>query len=85
MELSKNKLQKSQNLELKLKGLNMTLKEFKELIAKAEKKGEINENQEVFVLNEDEGVMIMSEPVLFTDSNRNLILKYSYQNEVLNQ
>ena len=85
MELNKNKLQKSQNLELKLKELNMTLKEFKELIAKAEKKGEINENQEVFVLNEDEGVMIMSEPVLFTDSNRNLILKYSYQNEVLNQ
>ena len=85
MELNKNKRQKSQNLELKLKGLNMTLKEFKELIAKAEKKGEINENQEVFVLNEDEGVMIMSAPVLFTASNRNLILKYSYQNEGLNQ
>lgn len=59
----------------------MTIKEFKELIAKAEKEGEIDENSEVFVLNEDEGVM--SEPALFTDSNRNLILKYSYQNEVL--
>lgn len=59
----------------------MTIKEFKELIAKAEKKGEINENSEVFVLNEDEGVM--SEPALFTDNDRDLILKYSYQNEVL--
>lgn len=59
----------------------MTIKEFKELIAKAEKKGEINETSEVFVLNEEDGVM--SEPALFTDSNRNLILKYSYQNEVL--
>ena len=59
----------------------MTIKEFKELIAKAENKGEINENSEVFVLNEDDGAM--SEPALFTDSNRNLILKYSYQSEVL--
>lgn len=59
----------------------MTIKEFKELIAKAEKNGEINENSEVFMLNEDEGVM--SEPALFTDNDRDLILKYSYQNEVL--
>ena len=59
----------------------MTIKEFKELIAKAEKEGEIDENSEVFVLNEDEGVM--SEPALFTDNDRDLILKYSYQNEVL--
>ena len=59
----------------------MTVKEFKELIAKAEKNGEIDENSEVFVLNEDDGAM--SEPALFNDSNRNLILKYSYQNEVL--
>ena len=59
----------------------MTIKEFKELVLEAEKKGEINENSEVFVLNEDEGVM--SEPALFTDSNRNLILNYSYQSEVL--
>ena len=61
----------------------MTIKEFKELIAKAENKGEINENSEVFVLNEDDGAM--SEPALFTDSNRNLILKFSYRNEVLIQ
>lgn len=59
----------------------MTVKEFKELVLEAEKNGEINENSEVFVLNEDEGVM--SEPVLFTDNDRDLILKYSYQNEVL--
>ena len=59
----------------------MTVKEFKELIANAEKNGEINENSEVFVLNEEDHVM--SEPALFTDNDRDLILKYSYQNEVL--
>lgn len=59
----------------------MTVKEFKELIVKAEKKGEINENSEIFVLNEED--QVMSEPALFTDYNRNLILKYSYQSEVL--
>ena len=59
----------------------MTIKEFKELVLEAEKNGEIDENSEVFVLNEDEGVM--SEPALFTDNDRDLILKYSYQNEVL--
>lgn len=59
----------------------MTIKEFKELIDKAEKDGEINENSEFFVLNEEDGVM--SEPALFTDSNKNLILKFSYRNEVL--
>lgn len=59
----------------------MTIKEFKELIAKAEKKGEINTDSEIFVLNEED--QVMSEPALFTDSNRNLILKYSYQSEVL--
>ena len=59
----------------------MTIKEFKELVLEAEKKGEINENSEIFVLNEED--QLMSEPALFTDSNRNLILKYSYQNEVL--
>ena len=59
----------------------MTVKEFKELVLEAEKNGEINENSEVFVLHEDEGVM--SEPALFTDNDRDLILKYSYQNEVL--
>lgn len=59
----------------------MTIKEFKELVLEAEKKGEINENSEIFVLNEED--QVMSEPALFTDSNRNLILKYSYQSEVL--
>lgn len=61
----------------------MTVKEFKELIANAEKNGEINENSEVFVLKEED--QVMSEPVLFTDNDRDLILKYSYQNEVLIQ
>ena len=59
----------------------MTIKEFKELVLEAEKKGEINENSEIFVLNEED--QVMSEPALFTDTNGNLILKYSYQNEVL--
>ena len=59
----------------------MTVKEFKELVLEAEKNGEINENSEVFVLNEEDHVM--SEPALFTDTDRDLILKYSYQNEVL--
>ena len=59
----------------------MTVKEFKELIAQAEKNGEINENSDVFVLKEED--QVMSEPTLFTDDDRDLILKYSYQNEVL--
>ena len=59
----------------------MTVKEFKELVLEAEKNGEIDENSEVFVLNEEGHVM--SEPALFTDNDRDLILKYSYQNEVL--
>ena len=41
----------------------------------------INENTEIFVLNEED--QVMSEPALFTDNDRDLILKYSYQNEVL--
>ena len=53
----------------------MTVKEFKELVLEAEKKGEINENSEIFVLDDDQ--LVMSEPALFTDSNRNLVLKYS--------
>ena len=61
----------------------MTIKEFKELITKAEKEGKLNANSELFVLNEED--QVMSEPALFTDSNRNLVLKYSYQNEVLIQ
>ena len=59
----------------------MTVKEFKELVLEAEKNGEIDENSEVFVLNEEDHVM--SEPALFTDNDSDLILKYSYQNEVL--
>ena len=59
----------------------MTIKEFKELVLEAEKKGGINENSEIFVLDDDQ--LVMSEPALFTDSNKNLILKYSYQSEVL--
>ena len=59
----------------------MTVKEFKKLVLEAEKNGEINENSEVFVLNEEDHVM--SEPALFTDNDRDLILKYSCQNEVL--
>ena len=59
----------------------MTVREFKKLVLEAEKNGEINENSEVFVLNEEDHVM--SEPALFTDNDRDLILKYSYQNEVL--
>ena len=59
----------------------MTVKEFKELIAKAEKEGKINADSEIFVLSEED--QVMSEPDLFTDSNRNLILKLSYRNEVL--
>ena len=61
----------------------MTLIEFKELVLEAEKNGEIDENSEVFVLNEEDHVM--SEPALFTDNDKDLILKYSYQNEVLIQ
>ena len=59
----------------------MTVKEFKELVLEAEKNGEIDENSEVFVLNEEDGVM--SDPALFTDNDKDLILKYSYKNEVL--
>ena len=61
----------------------MTIKEFKELVLEAEKKGEINENSEIFVLNEED--QVMSEPALFTDSDKDLVLKYSYRNEVLIQ
>ena len=59
----------------------MTVKEFKKLVLEGEKNGEIDENSEVFVLKEEDNVM--SEPALFTDDDRDLILKYSHQNEVL--
>ena len=61
----------------------MTVKEFKELIDKAEKEGKINADSEIFVLNEED--QVMSEPALFIDNDRDLILKYSYKNEVLIQ
>ena len=59
----------------------MTIKEFKDLILDLEKKGEIDADSEIFVLNEED--QVMSEPALFIDSDKDLILKYSYQNEVI--
>lgn len=61
----------------------MTVKEFKELIAKAEKEGKLNADSELFVLNEED--QVMSEPDLLLTSDKDLILKYSYRNEVLIQ
>ena len=61
----------------------MTIKELKEPITKLEKDGEINADSEIFVLNEED--QVMSEPALFVDSDKDLVLKYSYQNEVLIQ
>ena len=61
----------------------MTVKEFKDLILDLEKKGEVNADSEIFVLNEED--QVMSEPALFIDSDKDLVLKYSYQNEVLIQ
>lgn len=58
----------------------MTVKEFKDLISDLEKKGKLNDDSEVFVLNEDE--QVMSEPELFL-SDEDLILRFSYRNEVL--
>lgn len=58
----------------------MTIKEFKELVLEAEKKGEINADSEIFVVNDDQDVM--SEPDLLT-VEKDLILKFSYRNEVL--
>ena len=40
----------------------MTVKEFKELIAKAENEDKLNANSELFVLNEED--QVMSEPDL---------------------
>ena len=51
----------------------MTVKEFKELVLEAEKKGEINENSEIFVLDDDQ--QVMSEPD-FLLSDKNLVLKF---------
>lgn len=61
----------------------MTIKELKELITKLEKDGEVNADSEIFVLNEED--QVMSEPALFIDSDKDLVLKYSYRNEVLIQ
>lgn len=61
----------------------MTIKELKELITKLEKDGKVNADSEIFVLNEED--QVMSEPALFIDSDKDLVLKYSYRNEVLIQ
>ena len=61
--------------------IKVTIKEFKELIANAEKESKINDDSEIFILDEED--QVMCEPTLLTDAYRNLILKYSYQNEVL--
>ena len=61
----------------------MTVKEFKDLILDLEKKGEVNADSEIFVLNEED--QVMSEPALVIDSDKDLVLKYSYRNEVLIQ
>ena len=58
----------------------MTVKEFKDLISDLEKKGELNDDSEVFVLDEEQ--QVMSEPDLFLD-DKDLILRFSYRNEVL--
>ena len=59
----------------------MTVKEFEDLISDLEKKGEINENSEIFVLKEED--QVMSEPDFLLTSEKDLILKFSYRNEVL--
>lgn len=58
----------------------MTVKEFKDLISDLEKKGEINADSEIFVLDDDQQVMSEPDFLLF---DKNLILKFSYRNEVL--
>lgn len=59
----------------------MTVKEFKELIAKAEKEGVINADSEIFVFNEE--AQVLSEPDVYYTSDKSLVLKYSYRNEIL--
>ena len=59
----------------------MTIKEFKELIAKAEKEGTINADSEIFVFNEED--QVMSEPDMYYTSDKSLVLKCSYRNEIL--
>ena len=59
----------------------MTVKEFKELIDKAEKEGVINADSEIFVLNEE--AQVLSEPDVYYTSDKSLVLKYSYRNEIL--
>lgn len=61
--------------------IKMTIKEFKELIAKAEKEGVINADSEIFVFNEED--QVMSEPDVHYTSDKSLVLKYSYRNEIL--
>ena len=59
----------------------MTIKEFKELIAKAEKEDKLNADSEIFVFNEED--QVMSEPDMHYTSDKSLVLKYSYRNEIL--
>lgn len=51
------------------------------MLSDLEKNGEINADSEIFVLNEED--QVMSEPALFIDSDKDLVLEYSYQNEVI--
>ena len=59
----------------------MTIKEFKELIDKAEKEGVITADSEIFVFNEE--AQVLSEPDVHYTSDKSLVLKYSYRNEIL--
>ena len=59
----------------------MTIKEFKKLIAKAEKEGKLNADSEIFVFNEED--QVLSEPDVHYTSDKSLVLKYSYRNEIL--
>ena len=59
----------------------MTIKEFKELVLEAEKEGVITADSEIFVFNEED--QVMSEPDVHYTSDKSLVLKYSYRNEIL--
>ena len=59
----------------------MTVKEFKELIDKAEKEGVITADSEIFVFNEED--QVMSEPDVHYTSDKSLVFKCSYRNEIL--
>ena len=59
----------------------MTVKDLKELIAKAEKEGIITADSEIFVLNEE--AQVLSEPDVHYTSDKSLVFKCSYRNEIL--